>query len=106
MGKEIGHKCVTEQCEARRFSIFFCGCKQPKSIHMSNLCAKVQLSERREKKNAKFFASMVDDRFNWQLFASIHSAFRSLHFGRDDKNKQPRYQEQNKRRTKQCASRL
>ena len=36
MGKEVGHKCVRSQ-EVPRFSIFYCGCKQPKSIHISFL---------------------------------------------------------------------
>lgn len=44
MGKEIGHKCMTngshpqklhkvQETVTCRFSIFYCGCKQPKSIH-------------------------------------------------------------------------
>ena len=46
------------------FSIFFCGCKQPKSIHMfMKSCAKVRISERfakemikREQKKFTFYA--------------------------------------------------
>ena len=37
------------------FSIFFCGCKQPKSIHMlSKSRAKVRISERKSKRNLIF----------------------------------------------------
>ena len=35
-GKEVRHKCV-KSLMAFRFSIFYCGCKQPKSIHISLL---------------------------------------------------------------------
>ena len=42
MGKEVGHKCVKKHA-VPRFSIFYCGCKQPKSIHISVFSgAKVQ----------------------------------------------------------------
>ncbi len=34
MGKEIGQKCRTNTFDICRFSIFYCGCKQPKSIHI------------------------------------------------------------------------
>ena len=36
-----------------RFSIFYCGCKQPKSIHMLFAAAKVQQKEEREKRKEK-----------------------------------------------------
>ena len=38
-----------------RFSIFYCGCKQPKSIHFSNLAAKVRRNKHTTKKKAIFF---------------------------------------------------
>ena len=38
MGKEIGRNASKSCCACAKqvfpFSIFFCGCKQPKSIHM------------------------------------------------------------------------
>lgn len=46
-GKELGKDALTIFCPQTgdshcRFSIFFCGCKQPKSIHIFNSAAKVR----------------------------------------------------------------
>ena len=50
MGKEVGHKCVRQSRDKPRFSIFYCGCKQPKSIHISFIAgAKVRQNVKREK---------------------------------------------------------
>ena len=44
-GKEIGKNALTNNPSHKgfscRFSIFYCGCKQPKSIHILFSCAKV-----------------------------------------------------------------
>ena len=46
-GERIGEDAQTNQCLTSeaflcRFSIFYCGCKQPKSIHIFNSAAKVR----------------------------------------------------------------
>ena len=46
-----------------RFSIFFCGCKQPKSIHILLFAAaKVRISERNTKEKRKFFLLILNER--------------------------------------------
>ena len=55
MGREIGQKCVRNIFFVSRFSIFFCGCKQPKSIHIYFSAAKIRKIERRAKKIVLFF---------------------------------------------------
>ena len=42
MGREIGQKCMRNKLSVSRFSIFYCGCKQPKSIH---ICFRLQSYE-------------------------------------------------------------
>ena len=36
MGKDVRHKCV-KSLMVFHFSIFYCGCNQPKSVHISFL---------------------------------------------------------------------
>ena len=44
----LGHLCIVETC---RFSIFFCGCKQPKSVHIFKSGAKLRLIFKSSKLN-------------------------------------------------------
>ena len=53
MGK-IGRTCTDKTLPPAeailcRFSIFYCGCKQPKSIHILKIAAKIRISEGRTK---------------------------------------------------------
>ncbi len=59
-GKELGKDALTIFCPQTgdshcRFSIFFCGCKQPKSIHILISAAKVRLSVHNTKGKTIFF---------------------------------------------------
>ena len=56
MGKEIGRNAKKSlPCGSLvfYFSIFFCGCKQPKSVHIVKSPTKVRISERKAKRKAK-----------------------------------------------------
>lgn len=69
-GKELGKDALTIFCPQTgdshcRFSIFFCGCKQPKSIHILLFeTAKVRISVRNTKEKTFF------------LFVSLQKYFR------------------------------
>ena len=45
---------LTSEAFLCRFSIFYCGCKQPKSIHILKSGAKLRISERKTKGKALF----------------------------------------------------
>ena len=58
MGK-IGRTCTDKTLPPAeailcRFSIFYCGCKQPKSVHILKNGANLRLSERKTKGKALF----------------------------------------------------
>ena len=87
-GKELGKDALTIFCPQTgdshcRFSIFFCGCKQPKSIHILNSAAKVRLSEHNTKGKTIFFTFIAEREyfrmklnrkdFCWNDQISLHS---------------------------------
>ena len=87
-GKELGKDALTIFCPQTgdshcRFSIFFCGCKQPKSIHILNSAAKVRLSEHNTKGKTIFFTFIAEREyfrmklngkgFHWNDQISLHS---------------------------------
>ena len=64
-GKELGKDALTIFCPQTgdshcRFSIFFCGCKQPKSIHILISAAKVRLSVHNTKGKTIFLTFIAE----------------------------------------------
>ena len=63
MGKEIGKYAQTKTSPRGhhpcRFSIFYCGCKQPKSIHILFSVAKLAQKKYRAKQKRHFFVLFV-----------------------------------------------